>query len=295
MELLVVGHLSRDLIVTPELTREALGGGTAYAMLAPALGVMEAGIVSRVGEDFEKEYRDTLRTSGLDITGLRTGGHRSTRFVNRYDEQGGRTQEIEAIAPQIRAEDFMPQHMRADIVHFCPLTAEEIHPACFELARLNGSLVSLDIQGFLREPKIGPVRGREWTERHEILRYVDILKADDVEVLACCGTNSEVSAVSEIMRYGPRIVVVTRDSRGSTIYTRNAVHSIPAVLPSRMVDETGCGDTYILGFVIEYARCGDVKRAGLFAATCASFNLETVGPYDMPSRQEVEERMRKYT
>ncbi len=49
MEIVVVGHLSRDLIVTPEYERESLGGGTAYAMIAPHLGALAAGIVTRVG------------------------------------------------------------------------------------------------------------------------------------------------------------------------------------------------------------------------------------------------------
>ena len=52
MEIVVVGHLSRDLIVMPERSQEALGGGTAYAMLAPALGAFGAGIISKVGADF---------------------------------------------------------------------------------------------------------------------------------------------------------------------------------------------------------------------------------------------------
>ena len=55
MDIVVVGHLSRDLLVTPETAREALGGGTAYAMLAPSLGISKCGIVSCVGDDFDED------------------------------------------------------------------------------------------------------------------------------------------------------------------------------------------------------------------------------------------------
>ncbi|RLI52524.1 MAG: hypothetical protein DRO87_13065 [Candidatus Thorarchaeota archaeon] len=294
VEIVVVGHLSRDLLVTPEMTRESLGGGTAYAMLAPALGALGAGIVTRVGRDFEQKYLDALKESGLDLTGLRTSGLHTTRFVNEYDAHGERTQRIEALAPPLRGEDYLPQHLNAGIVHFCPLTADEIHLSCFQAMRPTGALISLDVQGFLRESKIGPVELREWQDRDAVLRYVDVLKADHEEILVAMGEESEERAVERALSLGPRIVIVTRDRRGSSIFTRHGRVDIPAVLCERLVDETGAGDTYTVGFLLEYVRCGDVHRAGLFAATCASFNLEHVGPYVMPSRQQVEERMWKY-
>ena len=83
MDIVVVGHLSRDLIITPKSRSEAIGGGTAYAMLAPSLNAFDAGIISKVGEDFEQEYWKTLESSGLTLTGLRKSGSKSTRFVNK--------------------------------------------------------------------------------------------------------------------------------------------------------------------------------------------------------------------
>ncbi|NWF96629.1 MAG: carbohydrate kinase family protein [Candidatus Thorarchaeota archaeon] len=294
MELLVVGHFSRDLLVTPELTREALGGGVAYAMLGPPLGALGVGVMSRVGTDFEAEYLRALKESGINITGIRTSGPRSTRFVNRYDADGRRTQSIDALAPPLRAEDYLPQHMRASIVHFCPLTANEVHISCIEAARGSGALVSLDVQGYLRESKTGPVQNREWTERDEVLRLVDVVKADDVELLMSVPGKTEYEAVRKVLSQGPRILLVTRERRGSTIYTQHSRIDIPVVLPSRYMDTTGCGDTYAMSFLLEYVRCGDIRRAGLFAATCASFNIETIGPYGMPSRADVERRMQAY-
>ena len=108
------------------------------------------------------------------------------------------------------------------------------------------------------------------------------------------GFESELSAVSNIMNLGPILVIVTRDHRGSTIYTRNSQVDIPLVLSNIQMDSTGCGDTFAIGFLLEYMRSADVSRAGLFAATCASFNAETVGPYGMPDRVTVETRLRSY-
>ena len=294
LEILVVGHLSRDLLLTPEMQRESLGGGTAYAMLAPAIGALGAGIVTRVGRDFEQEYVDTLRNSGLDLTGLRTGGPKSTRFVNIYDAHGERTQRIEAIAPPIRGEDFLPTHFNTNIVHFCPLTAGELHPSCFEALAFGRVQLSLDVQGFIRAGKIGPVETVEWEHRDVILRYINILKADETEILKAMGVETEEAGVRRALDMGPRIVIVTRGRKGSTIFTRDSRVDIPAVMGDRLVDETGAGDTYMIGFLLEYYRSGDLARAGLFGATCASFNLEHIGPHNFPSRDMIDRRMRHY-
>ena len=150
MEIVVVGHLSRDLIITPETRREALGGSPAYAMLAPAIGALGAGIISKVGQDFEQEYRETLELGGLDLSGLRTEGEFSTRFVNEYNILGTRVQRIEATASPIQQSDFTEVHSNAKIIHFSPLTPTEVGTSCYETAREEGALISLDVQGYTR-------------------------------------------------------------------------------------------------------------------------------------------------
>lgn len=293
-EIFVVGHLSRDLLISPEVTRETLGGGTAYAMLAPAVGAKDAGIITCVGQDFEPEYFDVLKKSGLDLTGLTTRGPHSTRFVNIYDSAGRRTQRVEAVAPSLTAEDFSKQHLRSRVFHFCPLTAGELDFSCLEQAHVSGALVSLDVQGYLRAIDGNQVVPREWEERDDILGYVDLLKFDSEELKTAYGDIPKASAVQQITKMGPRIVIVTRDRRGSIVFTRDSRTDIPLVLADKSVDATGCGDTYVIGFLLEYMRTGDIRRAGMFGATCASYNLESVGPYNMPSRKQVEGRMNPY-
>jgi len=293
-EIVVVGHLSRDLLISPEITRESLGGGTAYAMLASAVGAKGAGIVSCVGQDFEQEYTDVLRKSGLDLTGLRKRGPHSTRFVNIYDSAGKRTQRVEAVAPRLTSQDYAEHHLRSKVFHFCPLTAAELHLSCLEQADASGAFVSLDVQGYLRAIDGDQVVPREWEERDDILGYVDLLKFDSQELKIAYGDIPKASAVEQIIKLGPRMVIVTRDRRGSIIFTRDSRVDIPLVLADKFVDATGCGDTYVIGFLLEYKRTEDVRRAGLFGATCASYNLETVGPYSMPTRKQVERRMKPY-
>lgn len=293
MEIVVVGHLSRDLIITPEQTRESLGGGPAYAMIAPHIGALGAGIVTRVGSDFEQSYIDILKNSNLDLTGFRTAGKYSTRFVNEYNKNGERTQRVEHVAPEIRSGDLLPSHLQANIIHFTPLL-NEIHPSCIEAARTFGALVSVDVQGYTRHLDGETVVARPWNDASAVLKHVDVVKCNQDELEFILGMKSELGAVTHVLSLGPRIVVVTKDQSGSTVYTRNSQIDIPLVLADSLVDSTGSGDTYIIGFLLEYMRTGDVKRSGLFGATCASFNVESLGPNNLPTREKIERRMKPY-
>ena len=294
MDLVIVGHLSRDLLITPDTTREALGG-CAYAMLASSLGVANAGIVSKVGEDFEQEYWNTLRSSGLSLTGLHKSGPKSTRYVNKYDKNGNRIQFVENLAEKITLDDFPEDYYDARAVHFSPLSPDEIDIECIRLSRSNATITSLDAQGYIRSIETdGKVAVKNWVDRDEVLSLLDIVKLHEEELRIAMRGESELAMVSQILSLGPRIVIITRDKRGSTIYTRNEQVNIPLVQAEIEIDSTGCGDVYTIGFLIEYMRSSNLKRAGIFASTCASFNVETSGPYNMPSRLDVETRMQTY-
>ncbi|MHA1959777.1 MAG: PfkB family carbohydrate kinase [Candidatus Thorarchaeota archaeon] len=294
MDIVVIGHLSRDLLVTPDKTRETLGGGAAYAMMAPSVGEIPAGIVSKVGRDFESKYKVQLDRSGLDLTGLHFEGAKSTRFVNEYDSFERRSQRVETKAPPLKRSDIPEAALEAKLVHLCPLLPDEIDASSFEAVTTSGSTVSLDAQGFLREVKGKVVLPRRWDKMERILSMVDILKLDALELEVAVPGEMKLTAAQNLLDLGPEIVLVTRDRAGSTIFTKNEVIEIPLVLADRTVDTTGCGDTYAIGFLIEYDRTQDIRRAGLFGAACASLNLEHVGPETVPNREQVLSRMLSY-
>jgi sugar/nucleoside kinase (ribokinase family) len=191
--------------------------------------------------------------------------------------------------------DFSENHLDSNIIHFSPLTPDEIDINCIQEAKRRHALTSLDVQGFVRSiDDRGFVMRKEWNNPEPTLRLLDVVKSHEDELRLVQTGESELAKVSEILNMGPRIVLVTRDRRGSTIYTRNSQVEIPLVLSRANVDSTGCGDTYSIGFLLEYIRTGSVQRAGLFAATCSSFNVEQTGPYNFPNRSKVELRMSKY-
>ena len=125
--------------------------------------------------------------------------------------------------------------------------------------------------------------------------YVDIWSDYvKVKVIYEDGTEDEAVAVAGMLDIGPRVIAVTRDRNGSTLFTATGRTDIPIVLADQLVDATGSGDTYAIGFLLEYSRTENIRQSGLFAASCASFNLENIGPCKMPSRDQVMTRVSRF-
>jgi sugar/nucleoside kinase (ribokinase family) len=74
-------------------------------------------------------------------------------------------------------------------------------------------------------------------------------------------------------------VVITLGSRGSVIYTAGVFYEIPAFLPKEVLDTTGCGDTYMAGYLSQRISGKTPQEAGEFASSMAALKIESYGPF----------------
>ena len=84
---------------------------------------------------------------------------------------------------------------------------------------------------------------------------------------------------TKLSRYGPEEVIITCGSRDSLIYSKGKFYSIPSFLPRNSADPTGCGDTYMAGYLSLRQETDDLSEVGKFAAKVASVKLENWGPF----------------
>jgi len=137
----------------------------------------------------------------------------------------------------------------------------------------------MDVQGYLREVKDKKVYSREWPEKMEALQYVDILKTDEGELAVLTGCEDVRKAAQMVADWGVKEVVVTNGSQGSFILNDGVYYQIPAYPPQIVVDATGCGDTYMAGYLYQRIKGADIQQAGIFAAVLASKKMESPGPF----------------
>ena len=78
---------------------------------------------------------------------------------------------------------------------------------------------------------------------------------------------------------GCKEVLLTLGSEGSLIYAEGHFYQIPAYPPKEVVDATGCGDTYMLGYLYMRNKGASYEEAGCFAAALSTIKLEKSGPF----------------
>jgi sugar/nucleoside kinase (ribokinase family) len=270
-----IGHLTSDKIVTPQSVNY-MPGGTAY-YFSCALSRFDVSyllVTSLSAADMH--YVDMLRQKGIQVNAHAGSG--TIFFENIYGENhDDRTQNVLQTADPFSIDQLL--NVDAQIFHLGPLLANDFSLEFIEQLSSKGK-ISLDVQGYLREVRNQKVYPVGWPEKEQALRYVEILKADVAELRALTGSETIAAGVAQVMRWGVKEVVITNGSKGSTIYKDDKIYNIPAYPPANVVDATGCGDTYMAGYLFSRKEDNDIQQSGEFAAAISGFKTAAVGAFE---------------
>jgi len=269
-----IGHITSDKVVTPGAVVH-MPGGTAY-YFSKALTNLNTRylLVTKLGEP-EKPYADELRRDQTAVL-VRPSAH-TVYFENIYDDDPDqRKQNVWQTADPFTLADV--QDIDAGLFHLGPLLAGDI-PVEVIRTLAGKAKVSLDVQGYLRRVANHKVSATDWPEKEHALKYVDIVKADEAELQALTGLADAHDGALVLADWGVKEVVVTNGSKGSFIYSDGAFYTIPAYRPKKVADATGCGDTYMAGYLYQRVQGVPIQQAGEFAAAMASLKMESPGPF----------------
>ena len=273
----VVGHITRDIVKVGR-TRRTAPGGTAYytAMALKRLGLSVAVVTKGAKNDRQRLVRElTVEKVGI----FWKDGETTPTFENTYSGRGldTRAQVLKGTGTPFSAKDLAGISARA--FHFGPLVKEDIPLQVLKQAAGKAKIVSFDVQGMVRPARPGVMSQEDWPDKKKWLACVHILKADETEAFILSGEKDMGRAAAVLASFGPAEVVITLGHRGSLIYTAQRLHKIPSWTPRRLVDPTGCGDTYMAGYLYERLRGTTPETAARFAAAIAALKLESPGPF----------------
>jgi len=158
-----------------------------------------------------------------------------------------------------------------------PLAAGDIDPPLFEELAARGT-VALDGQGLLRLRRPGQVVLQMTPKIRNLVQHARILKTDTEEARLLTGCNSTQDALTELQSWGPSEILITDGSRGSSICSPEGMWEIPAYPPTDPVDPTGCGDTYLAGYVTARLKGLTPHQSAHVGAVAASHKLAYAGP-----------------
>lgn len=272
----VIGPITRDIIQVNDRVEREMPGGTAYytSMALRSLGLRVAA-VTRASREDQNSLLHELEETGIGV--FCRESEQTTVFENIYTEGNpdSRVQRVRSVASPFSPVDLAG--ISCAIFHVGPLTNTDVSSDLLQEVSSRGDLVSLDVQGLLRKVTHGEVREADWQEKEQGLAYVNILKADEREAAILSGEDDMEKAALKLSGLGPREVIITSGSRGSLILADGKFYRIPAFHARTIIDPTGCGDTFVAGYVYQRLRSSDFSKAGRFAASLASLKLGRFG------------------
>lgn len=269
-----IGHITLDKVVTPEQVVYMAGGTSFYFSNAISNMDISYHLVTSLAEK-EMDTVEELREKNIGITVLPSA--HTVYFENIYPEnRDHRIQKVSQKADAFGLDGM--KHIHAAVYHLGPLLADDIPVALIKELAAKGK-VSLDVQGYLREVRGEDVHPVDWAQKKEALPFIHILKANETEMEKLTGESDVREGAKTLARWGVKEVVITLGSKGSVIYADDVFYDIPAFKPTAVVDATGCGDTYMAGYLYQRSKGNAIQDAGEFAAAMATLNIQSFGPF----------------
>jgi sugar/nucleoside kinase (ribokinase family) len=276
MSVTVVGSLAYDAVKTPFGSRDRMLGGAATHFALAASFFDKVRVVGPVGDDFDDESMEVLRTRGTVTDDVeRVAGGKTFFWSGVYaDNLNSR----ETLATDLNVfEHFEPKlsdASRASDVLFLANIQPELQLAVREECG-DAKFVAMDSMNLWIDI------ARDALER--TIRTVDCLILNDEELEQLTGRPTTVAAAQELLGWGLKAVVAKQGKYGATLFTEEDVFALPAYPLEHVVDPTGAGDTFAGGFVGYVAAQGAdasheiLARAMAYGTALASYNVEEFG------------------
>lgn len=277
-----IGHITLDKIVTPKQTTY-MPGGTSYYFSHGIKHLKDKDNYKLVTALAPSEYKavEEMRSAGIQVEVLPS--KKTVYFENVYGEnQDNRTQRVLAKADPFTVEELKNEEAR--IFHLGSLLSDDFSLDVVKLLSGKG-ILAVDAQGYLREVRGQKVFPVDWKDKREALKYIDILKVNEHEAEVMTGYKDAKQAALQLAEWGVKEVLLTLGSLGSLIYAEGVFHQIPAYPPKEVVDATGCGDTYAMGYLYMRNKGASYEEAGCFAAAMSTIKLEKSGPFSGTEEQ----------
>jgi len=274
-DILVVGSLAYDTISTPEGRAErSLGGSANYFSLAASM-YAPVRIVGVVGEDYEQKNIEMLTSRGVDVSGMERAPGRTFHWEGEYDKD---MNNAITLATHLNVfEHFDPKlpsnYKNSEYVFLANIDPELQLKVLSQVEKPK--FVAMDTMNFWIESKIYALQ--------EVLKKVDALLINEGEAKLLTRKANAIAAAQEIVRMGPKAVVIKRGEYGFLLYAEEQFFVLPAFPISRVVDPTGAGDTFAGGFFGFLAKnnlshsLADLKRACVEGCLLASFTVQDFG------------------
>lgn len=293
-DILVVGSLAYDTISTPTgRVDRALGGSANYFSVASSLFATTR-VIGVVGEDYKDEDMNLLRSRGVDVSGMERVPGKTFHWEGEYKEDLNTAHTIETALNVF--EHFNPKLSEAHRncrVLFLANIAPGLQLSVLEQVK-NPQLIAMDTMNLWIDIQRDSLL--------KVIERVDLLSINETESKMLTREPNAIAAAKEILKLGPKAVVIKRGEYGFVMATQEGYFALPAFPTPNVVDPTGAGDTFA-GGVIGYLAKTDqplspaqLKQACVYGTCLASLTIQDFGlnRLKLVTLPEVESRVKEF-
>lgn len=296
MSLIVVGTMAFDAIETPfGKVDKIIGGSATYVAHTASYFLKPIQQVSIIGEDYPKEELNELTERGVDLAGVEhVKGKKSFFWKGKYHlDMNSRDTLITDLNVLADFKPVIPDSYQGTEFLMLGNLDPEVQLSVIRQLKTRPKLIVMDTMNFWMEiamPKLT-----------EVLQEVDALLVNDSEARQLSGQFSLVKAAREIMKMGPKYLIIKKGEHGALLFHQNQVFFAPALPLEEVFDPTGAGDTFAGGFIGHLAKTKDLsfnnmKTAIIVGSAMASFCVEKFGPERLRTltKEEIDTRVRQF-
>jgi len=293
---LIVGTVAYDDIETAYgSSGRTLGGSGTYIALACAHFKTLSSVVSVVGGDFEQKHLDLLNKKGVQTSSIEIISNGKTfywkgKYHKNWNKRDTITTELNVL------EEFNPlvsEEFKSSFV----VVLGNLHPLVQKsvLDQLSGSpkAIILDTMNFWMDTALEDLKN--------VIKRVNIIVINDEEAKQLSGKESLFEAADEILKLGPKYIIIKKGENGSALFGQNQHFNLPAFQVNNVIDPTGAGDTFAGGFSGFLSEKQDIsfeslKDAMVHGTVMASFCVENFGTRSMENlkKQELINRLNDF-
>jgi adenosine kinase len=290
MRIAVVGAIVHDEIVTHLGERRESYGGILYNIAAISSVAEDVTIlpITNVGADRYDEVMSLLKAfPSVDFSAIQRSPAKVTHALLQYRSVTYRDETVVNMMLPLTVER-LDAAAGSDAVLLNFINGTELDLVTFQKWRSGTDmLLHLDVHSKVaRWDEKGKKTHVRFTDWREWMKHVDIAQMNEFEAELVVGRKlSEeadyVGAAAEILGAGPSVAMITLGPLGSVLAYRREDgaywHACPAALVEKVVDTTGCGDSFSAGFLCNYLQTRDPLVANAAANIVGGKNCETAG------------------
>jgi sugar/nucleoside kinase (ribokinase family) len=296
MSLIVVGTMAFDAIETPfGKTNQIVGGSATYAAYAASNFVKPVQQISIIGDDFPEEEMNEMRSRGIILDGVEVvKGKKSFFWSGRYHEDmNTRDTLVTDLNVLADFDPHIPDSYQGTEFLMLGNLMPKLQLNVIQELKQRPKLIIMDTMNFWMESSMADLT--------IVLKYVDMLMVNDAEARQLTGQFSLVKAAKEIMKMGPKYLIIKKGEHGALLFHGDEVFFAPALPLEDVFDPTGAGDTFAGGFIGYLAKTKDIsfenmKTAIIVGSAMASFCVEKFGPTRLKeiTKADIDSRIRQF-